>query len=333
MPLCYLAHPIDLGEMDLRPELAARVMVELGFTVYMPNRAMVTSGVPDGKVQRVNRAALEEADVVFALLSEKTPSVGVPAEIGWALDAGKPVVLANDIVGSWYLAGWKEAANFRSVGLSPKQIRKGGEWLLHTYNDIFFGTAEPTPSKKTRTLTEASSGAKPQAMVFEEKTPGAQLPERAYGTDAGFDLFTSVNTVLMPGKTTYVPTGVAVDVPDGWWGLVCGRSSTKAKLGLDVVHGVIDEGFSGELLAGVFNPHKHMVNALKGDRLAQIVFIPAIGEGEATWGKVRPKPRGGNGFGSSGKGEMKVEPLMTPESPMTMVEGPGIQICISGEEG
>lgn len=145
---------------------------------------------------------------------------------------------------------------------------------------------------------------KGRQFVFKAVKENAKLPERAYGTDAGFDLFTSDVTVLKPGETTWVPTGVAADIPDGYWGMVTGRSSTKAKRGLDVTLGVIDEGYSGELLASVFNPHNHEILIEEGERLVQLIFVPTAGPGEAVWGEIREKPRGGRGFGSSGAGEM-----------------------------
>jgi len=307
--LIYLAQPIDQADERSKrmAELASATLVEAGATVFRPALAFDSGGDPAGIGQAINRLALREADGVMAVLKHGVPSIGVPIEIQWAVDNGKPVALATDLEVSMLIDNWKMNDNFREVPLDGPGVRSGAQWLRDTVREL----AEPAPRRGStaadrgtafaRALKEAVEPARGGAIVFEKKAENARLPERAYETDAGFDLFTSKDTWLPPGKTTYVNCGVAVDIPDGYWGLVTGRSSTKFKLGLDVTPGVIDEGYSGELFASVHNPTKTGVMVKEGDRLVQLVLLPAVGAGKAAWGRVRPKPRGSNGFGSSGR--------------------------------
>lgn len=126
-------------------------------------------------------------------------------------------------------------------------------------------------------------------------------PMRAHDTDAGWDLTTIEGVYVKPGERELVRTGVSIAMPPGWWGRIVGRSSTWRTHGLQVTEGVIDAGYRGELLVGLFNPGKHMVSVSPGLRLAQLIFLPVP---SVHWVERRELPtseRGANGFGSSGK--------------------------------
>ncbi len=341
----YIAEPIDQKvSRNATGELAGRVLTNRGHNAYVPATAFrVGGGEPTGWIADINKGALSSADGLIAFLSAKEASVGVPAEIQFALDNGIPTVLVTDLEPtSYHVAGWKRSDGFRAVAstdpalvgvdvalgwllpaaeeareVAERQTREVLQRLQEDGPDLIMlggGVARELADRRER-RAPAESGLghqrrsshapqRPGGFVFEAKSENAKLPERAYGTDAGFDLFTSKRTVLEPGKSTYVPTGVAADIPDGYWGMITARSSTKFRLGLDVTVGVIDEGYSGELFASVFNPHSEPVVIEEGDRLVQLIFVPTAGSGEATWGRVRTKPRGSNGFGSSGQGKM-----------------------------
>jgi hypothetical protein len=97
--IIYLARPID-QQHDLPPlgvSAVSRLLEQAGFTVYDPGRAW--SGEPDGAfIQRVNDAALQTADGVFAIMHDRQASVGVPMEVERAASMGKTVVVWGGVV-------------------------------------------------------------------------------------------------------------------------------------------------------------------------------------------------------------------------------------------
>lgn len=127
----------------------------------------------------------------------------------------------------------------------------------------------------------------------------ATLPVRGYPGDAGLDLFVADSVHVYPGRFVDVPCGVAVDLPAGFWGRITGRSSTLRKRGLLVSEGIIDNGYTGPLFAGVWNLTNQPVVVHRGDRIAQLI-IQRIESWQPVWGEVEPKDRGVNGFGSTG---------------------------------
>ncbi len=130
--------------------------------------------------------------------------------------------------------------------------------------------------------------------------PDAQEPHRTHEADAGNDLKALEDFTMYPGQTKLVKTGVALAVPNHCVGLVQTRSST-AKIGIFVTGGVIDHGYTGECGVVLNNLGDEKVNYRKGDKIAQIVFLPII---EATFKQVESlgtTSRGTGGFGSTGK--------------------------------
>lgn len=131
----------------------------------------------------------------------------------------------------------------------------------------------------------------------------AGVPSKTYADDAGFDLVCLDTVQVPPGERRLITTGVAVAMPPGWWGRIVGRSSAWNTHGLLVTEGVIDAGYRGELLVGVFNPSSRGAAKVVsyGDRLAQLLFLPVP---PVHWAEVEQLPdseRSTNGFGSSGR--------------------------------
>lgn len=134
----------------------------------------------------------------------------------------------------------------------------------------------------------------------------AKMPIRAHSDDAGWDLFVSADTTVPAHGFMDVPSGVHMQLPNGYWGMLTGRSSTIRKRGLLVVQGIIDTGYRGELFSAVWNLTDKPVLLEQGERVAQIIILP-----NATMGTVLNRvdeisgsARGSNGFGSSGYGEL-----------------------------
>lgn len=143
------------------------------------------------------------------------------------------------------------------------------------------------------------------------KTPRVKLesnaimPYRAYPSDAGYDLsyHGAVPFVVSPGAVVDIPCGVAVQWPEGHWGLLVGRSSTFRNRGLLVNIAVIDGGFRGELFAICRNITHEYAIISPGERIAQIIPLPLVAESFSDPVQVLElddTERGVNGFGSSG---------------------------------
>lgn len=120
--------------------------------------------------------------------------------------------------------------------------------------------------------------------------------------DVGYDLRAAKDITLSPrleGGPVYVPTGVQIKAPEGTWTRIVGRSSTT-KRGILVAEGVIDNGYTGELLVACFNLSGREIQILAGDRIAQLIFCPVITPKIAMVDKLPRTGRGSKGFGSTG---------------------------------
>jgi dUTP pyrophosphatase len=102
------------------------------------------------------------------------------------------------------------------------------------------------------------------------------LPARAYEGDAGLDLHALEPIVLGPGERASIPTGVAVEIPEGCAGLVLPRSGLAARHGIALVNapGLIDSGYRGEIRVLLLNTDRvHPYDLAPGDRIAQLLVI------------------------------------------------------------
>lgn len=124
-------------------------------------------------------------------------------------------------------------------------------------------------------------------------------PKKTHDSDAGWDICAAGHEHLFSGSITLVSTGLSMNIPPGVYGQLLTRSSMASK-GLIVVGGVIDAGYTGEIVVMLanFGPLKQYVN--QGDKIAQLVFLPVP---RVTWVQVETleaTERGNAGFGSSG---------------------------------
>lgn len=138
---------------------------------------------------------------------------------------------------------------------------------------------------------------------FIEGVAEARMPIRANSDDAGFDLYVAQDVVIPPHAFRDVPSGVSVELPNGYWGMLTGRSSTIRQRGLLVVQGIIDTGYTGELFSAVWNLTAEPVSIKMGERIAQLIILPnstqmsVLSRADA----LGVTSRGNNGFGSSGR--------------------------------
>jgi dUTP pyrophosphatase len=134
---------------------------------------------------------------------------------------------------------------------------------------------------------------------------GLEPPKRAYEGDAGLDLrlLASEELIILPHERKPIPTGVGFEIPSGWYGLICNRTSMGRK-GLIPLAQVVDCNFTGDLTLTLHNTNDKKVIILQpGERVAQIVFMPVwshelvlIDQSE-----IKKTDRGAGQYGSSGK--------------------------------
>lgn len=134
--------------------------------------------------------------------------------------------------------------------------------------------------------------------------PGAQVPRRAHGGDAGLDLYAAEAAAIDPGGRASVGTGIAVEIPAGFAGLVLPRSGLAARHGIALVNspGLIDSGFRGEVRVLLLNTDRTDTFEIEpGDRIAQLVITPVTEAQPVEVAELAATARGGGGFGSSGR--------------------------------
>lgn len=134
--------------------------------------------------------------------------------------------------------------------------------------------------------------------------PEAKLP--AYGSEfaAGADLYAlSENPIrIAPQETAIVHTGLAVEIPEGYVGLVFARSGLATKKGLAPANkvGVIDSDYRGELRVALYNHTKYVQTVEPFERVAQFVIMPYVAAQFEEAKELSDTVRGEGGFGSTG---------------------------------
>jgi dUTP pyrophosphatase len=131
---------------------------------------------------------------------------------------------------------------------------------------------------------------------------GAVLPSQAYEGDAGLDLVACEPLTLAPGERGVVPTGIAVEIPEGYAGFVQPRSGLAARHGIGVVNspGLVDSGYRGEIRVVLLNTDRDEPFEVEaGMRIAQLVIAPVASVRVVEVEELAASERGMRGFGSS----------------------------------
>lgn len=136
-------------------------------------------------------------------------------------------------------------------------------------------------------------------------SPGAMLPTYGSADAAGADLYACLEQpiTIHPGETAWIPTGIALEVPEGCAGLVIARSSLGAKRGLAPANkvGVIDSDYRGEIRVVLLNHGKQAQTVENGERVAQFLITPVVTPAYVEADELSDTERGVGGFGSTGK--------------------------------
>ena len=134
----------------------------------------------------------------------------------------------------------------------------------------------------------------------------AKLP--TYGSEeaAGADLYALLpneSVKIAAGKTEMIHTGIAMEIPTGYVGLVCARSGLASKRGLAPANkvGVIDSDYRGEIIVALHNHSASECEIAQGERVAQLVIVPYLSAELVETDVLSSTERGAGGFGSTGK--------------------------------
>jgi dUTP pyrophosphatase len=142
-------------------------------------------------------------------------------------------------------------------------------------------------------------------VTFSKSHSDAVTPKYAYPSDSGFDLYSTEEVTISGGDRQLIPTGIHIDIPEGYEIQVRSKSGLALKQGLMVLNspGTVDQGYTGEIQIIMFNTTKNKVKIDKGQKVAQAVLCPVV---SGKWiniiekTQINSKDRNENGFGSTG---------------------------------
>lgn len=130
--------------------------------------------------------------------------------------------------------------------------------------------------------------------------PRAYVPIRAHRNDAGLDLRSPDEIKIKVGHAVAIDTGVHMQIPAGYVGMLKSKSGLNVKYGL-LNEGVIDAGYTGSIVVKLYNHGKKDMLVERGDRISQIVILPIVTPTVEIVDELEKTERGAGGFGSTGK--------------------------------
>ena len=136
-------------------------------------------------------------------------------------------------------------------------------------------------------------------------TETAILPERGSAYAAGYDLIADIqeNVEIKPHETKLIGTGLAMEIPEGYFGGIFARSGLSSKEGLRPANcvGVVDADYRGEVKVVLFNHSKQPQTLEPNERVAQLIITPVLTPAYEEVEELSDTSRGVGGFGSTGK--------------------------------
>lgn len=109
-------------------------------------------------------------------------------------------------------------------------------------------------------------------LKIKKLNPEAKIPTKGHPGDAGIDFYAVADVVFKAGSQERVHTGVSIEIPEGYVGLIWDKSSVSFNQGLKVMGGVIDSGFRGELVMSLYNTTNEEQKIEKGHKIAQMII-------------------------------------------------------------
>ena len=144
-----------------------------------------------------------------------------------------------------------------------------------------------------------------QKVSVKKVRAGAKLPVYGSAEAAGADLFACLQepVTIRPGETAWIPTGIAMEIPEGYAGFIYARSGMACKRGLAPANkvGVVDSDYRGEFIVVLHNHGSEEQTVENGERIAQVVLAPVLRAEFEETDSMSDTLRGTGGFGSTGK--------------------------------
>lgn len=141
----------------------------------------------------------------------------------------------------------------------------------------------------------------PMSLKIKKLHPNAKIPSYAHRGDAGFDLYVPESVTMNPGDRKTIPLGIAMEIPEGYVGLMFDKSSLSHKYGLKTFGNVIDSGYRGEIHAGLINQSGQTQILEAGQKIIQMLIIPVETVQIVESDTLSESERGDGAFGSTGK--------------------------------
>jgi len=173
---------------------------------------------------------------------------------------------------------------------------EGGIWVRLL--DEFCGDKVFEDGRRVKRFELISAGG---VRVKVKKLKGnAVVPKYAHEGDAAMDLFAAEDYVVGAGKRVLVSTGIAMELPEGYWANIRGKSGLAFKKGISILGGVIEHIYRGEYGVVVLNTGDEDFVIRVGDKVAQVVVAPVASVGVEVVGELSDSVRGDGAWGSTG---------------------------------
>ena len=143
-----------------------------------------------------------------------------------------------------------------------------------------------------------------EKMIIEVKklADDATIPTKSNVSDAGWDLYSSgMATIVYSGERKLISTDISMAIPDGYCGLIWPRSGLSVNNGIDILAGVIDSGYRGEVKVCMLNTSDKLLHIHPGDRVAQLIIQKVEDVSFTEVKNLDDTSRGDGGFGSTGR--------------------------------
>lgn len=129
----------------------------------------------------------------------------------------------------------------------------------------------------------------------------AKTPKRATDGSAGYDLYAVESCVVQPNARVLIPTGISLEFSENMAAIIKSRSSLAVQYGFDILAGLIDSDYRGEIKVAGINHGNEPIEFKKGDRIAQIVFTNIYTSEISLVDDMSETERGKGGFGHTGR--------------------------------
>lgn len=137
-------------------------------------------------------------------------------------------------------------------------------------------------------------------LIVKKRHAEATIPKRGSSGAAGYDLTAAESLVIKPCERKIVPTGLSLTVPPGTYGRIAPRSGLAVKDGIDVLAGVVDRDYTGDVGVVLINHSDVPFNVSVGDRVAQFIIEKIMTPEVEEVAELKTTERGAGGFGSTG---------------------------------